>query len=576
MPVGGVGGGGGAASASASASPCVASPYENGGAYPQAFSLPPAPSLTFENGFPKTSLFSGASSGSSSFSLGSLDVTALLQRRWVRKLRKAKRAVRSELASKPGLRVEGSNGKRGKKEGSKKREDSMDASTENDEQLPVGEHDKGVGGPTAKSFPTKRSWRSRGFGQEDSSFHKCVYDSPLVGRQVERRHADHLSVQEFISRYETPRVPVLIAGLMDDDDDDEQQQQQQQQQGRQQQSGGAKPTRRRPFALCSKDWQPERLLRRFANHKFKVGNDDDGYPVRVKFKHFYTYCRGELGDAECASADDSPLYVFDGTFANRGRGAVAPDAEGGNGLRGDYKVPSYFQEDLLKHAGRARPPYRWFVLGPPRSGSGCHVDPLATSAWNALILGHKRWALLPPETPTRLVKPPGVEREAATWFRAVLPRLRVLHLRKHGANKSLDVPDADSDDVASSLPPLTEEDVTSFTELHECIQHPGDVLYVPHGWHHAVLNGPDDFSVAVTQNYVSTANFTDAYAICMKKRPKMTKRWLTGLETARPDLAVAARGVEDDGTYSTSSSSSSSSSDSEDTEGSEDEYSDFS
>ena len=81
----------------------------------------------------------------------------------------------------------------------------------------------------------------------------------------------------------------------------------------------------------------------------QVGADDEGYAVRMKLKHYMEYVHSE----EHARADDSPLYIFDGTFASR---------RGSRSMRREYSVPPYFREDLMSLAGeRRRPPYRLFT-----------------------------------------------------------------------------------------------------------------------------------------------------------------------------------------------------------------------
>ena len=89
-----------------------------------------------------------------------------------------------------------------------------------------------------------------------------------------------------------------------------------------------------------------------------------------------------------AAVDDNPIYLFE-------------KLTGDHRLLGDYTVPKYFtsEYDLFTAVSPPLITARWLLLGPPRSGSNIHFDPNHTSAWNTLLLGHKKWVLFPPDTP---------------------------------------------------------------------------------------------------------------------------------------------------------------------------------
>lgn len=191
-----------------------------------------------------------------------------------------------------------------------------------------------------------------------------------------------------------------------------------------------------------------------------------------------------------AVPDESPFYQFDASFADDPHASL------------EWRVPKFFQQisttsddassqhdvsavrsDLFSLLGLLRPDHRWIIAGPARSGSGWHKDPNGTSAWNAVLTGRKAWMMLPPH-----ITPPGVyvsEDEAevtaplsiAEWLLEFAQETR----RLYG-------PEAARKEDRLLLEGVCEE---------------GEVLYVPSGWWHLVINLEE--SVALTQNFVSPA-----------------------------------------------------------------------
>ena len=121
--------------------------------------------------------------------------------------------------------------------------------------------------------------------------------------------------------------------------------------------------------------------------------------------------------------DDSPLYLFESSLE---------DHEQAKNMLKQYKPPKFFQKNYFQLLGDDdMPPHRWFLMGPKRSGTEMHQDPLSTSAWNASIMGHKRWVLIPPSPDLtkkfvrgRHLMSKDEDDEAIHYFDFVLPRLK--------------------------------------------------------------------------------------------------------------------------------------------------------
>ena len=322
---------------------------------------------------------------------------------------------------------------------------------------------KGVAFQTYKDISSTIS--SCGYRDIDNPRDRNSIDIILENEKIDRIHCSNMKTSEFVHYFEEPSIPCIISGI---------------------------PEKEQWDAIDNWTFQN---LRTYGDRYFKVGEDDDGYKVKVRMKYFLKYLE--------RNNDDSPLYVFDSNYDND---AVSKK------LLNDYSIPSYFSDDLFELVGeKRRPPYRWFLAGPERSGTCVHIDPLGTSAWNTVIEGRKRWVIFKPHTPKDIVKGKNVllkgeDDEAINYFVDIVPRIR----REYSDVK-----------------------VIEFTQM------PGDTVFIPGGWWHAVLNL--DNTIAITQNFCSRTNFERVWIKTRSGRKKMAVKWLKLLDEKYPQLANIAR-----------------------------------
>lgn len=78
-----------------------------------------------------------------------------------------------------------------------------------------------------------------------------------------------------MEKYETPSIPVIIDGVVDK-------------------------------WKAKDEWTFDKLYKNYGESKLRVGEDDDGYALRMKFKYFIEYM--------IFNKDDSPLYLFESSI----------------------------------------------------------------------------------------------------------------------------------------------------------------------------------------------------------------------------------------------------------------------
>ncbi|KAJ0325312.1 hypothetical protein Brms1b_000618 [Colletotrichum noveboracense] len=213
-----------------------------------------------------------------------------------------------------------------------------------------------------------------------------------------------------------------------------------------------------PFILTSyiqtwpvcHEWTIDVILQKYKDVEFRAEAVD--WP----FWTYHEYMKN--------SKDESPLYLFDKKFAEK-MGIKVGHEEGAA-----YWKPECFGPDLFGLLGKERPAHRWLIIGPERSGSTFHKDPNGTSAWNAVIQGTKYWIMFPPT--------------------AQVPGVYV---------------SSDSSEVTSPLS-IAEWLLEFHDEARQqpgCIEgicREGEILHVPSGWWHLVVNVEN--GIALTQNFV--------------------------------------------------------------------------
>ena len=145
-----------------------------------------------------------------------------------------------------------------------------------------------------------------------------------------------------------------------------------------------------------------------------------------------------------------------------------------------YETPACLGEDWLnehwaspeqqQQRGESGGDHRFVYIGPRGSSTRLHADVLFSYSWSVNVVGRKRWRLVPASE--RMHVSDAGTRPLASWL--------------------------------SELPATTATGSAPLVHALEVVQEAGELLFVPSGWYHEVVNLED--TISINHNWLTAHN----------------------------------------------------------------------
>jgi hypothetical protein len=347
---------------------------------------------------------------------------------------------------------------------------------------------------------------------------------------LDRRHASELTAEEFEEQYARRGRPVILRGYMDS------------------------------WEEC-RQWVPA-SIRMDPEHEWGRANGTEQTAAIVEKRASNAAVVRAMFEEELAKRSTGPASAGSAYLMLRpAKPGVLKRA-----LLSGYssRLPQFLARDFLRELCDVQNetlPKAWVLPAVAGSGSSWHLDPFNTSAWNALLFGRKRWAMYPPaissasaasfrfppligpmEDVTDTLATAAATAVAAGDMRAGLWGAGHRFKTGTGLSPVQYVERVLPTVLAQQKQPAAENSTAPPPLPMQCVQHPGEIIFVPSGWWHQVLNL--DATGAVTENFANEHNVHAVLAEMRMRGPQAPRSaaCVKQLEAVVGELNLDARG----------------------------------